>query len=189
MPLIKRYPNRKLYDTVAKRYITLDQIADLIREGEEVHVVDNTTGEDLTTVTLTQIIFEQEKKQGGFLPRPILSSLIRAGGDRINALQRTLATSIGLWHQVDEEIQRRVETLINLGDLEEEEGRILIKKLIMLGGEREEPSRSSATQISMEELERYLIDRNLPTRDDLQHLLDELDQLSAEIDEVKQAVS
>ena len=189
MPLIKRYPNRKLYGTDAKQYITLDQIAALIREGEEIHVVDNATGEDLTTVTLTQIIFEQEKKQGGFLPRPILSSLIRAGGDRINALQRSLASSIGLWHQVDEEIQRRVEILINQGDLEEEEGRILIKKLITLGGEREELSRLVTTQISTEEMEQYLIDRNVPTRDDLQHLLDELDQLCAEIDEIKQAGS
>ena len=68
MPVIKRYPNRKLYDTESKRYITLDGIARLIRKGEEVQVIDHTTDEDLTAVTLTQIIFEQEKKKGGFLP-------------------------------------------------------------------------------------------------------------------------
>ena len=58
MPVIKRYPNRKLYDTEAKRYITLDGIAELIREGAEVQVVDHTTDEDLTAVT-----FEKALKQ------------------------------------------------------------------------------------------------------------------------------
>ena len=58
MLVIKRYPNRKLYDTEAKRYITLDGITELIHRGEDLHVVDHETGEDLTTVTLSQIIFE-----------------------------------------------------------------------------------------------------------------------------------
>ena len=69
MPItIKRYPNRKLYNTDTKRYITLDGIAELIRDGESVQVVDHTTNEDLTSLTLSQIIFEQEKKKSGFLP-------------------------------------------------------------------------------------------------------------------------
>ena len=45
MPIVKRYPNRKLYDTEAKQYVTLEGIAELIRQGQEVHVVDNATGE------------------------------------------------------------------------------------------------------------------------------------------------
>jgi polyhydroxyalkanoate synthesis repressor PhaR len=56
MPLIKRYPNRKLYDTEAKSYITLEGVAALIRNGEDVQVIDHESGEDLTTLTLTQII-------------------------------------------------------------------------------------------------------------------------------------
>ena len=71
MVTIKRYPNRKLYNTNSKSYITLDGIAALIRDGSEVEILDHGTGEDLTTVTLTQIIFEQEKKHAGFLPRSI----------------------------------------------------------------------------------------------------------------------
>ena len=61
--IVKRYQNRKLYDTSASRYVTLDDIATLIREGEDVQVIDNQNQEDLTSVTLTQIIFEQEKKK------------------------------------------------------------------------------------------------------------------------------
>ncbi len=80
MSVIKRYPNRKLYNTSSKQYITLEGIADMIRNGEEVQILDHNTGEDLTALTLTQIIFEQEKKQGGFLPRSVLTGLVQAGG-------------------------------------------------------------------------------------------------------------
>ncbi len=59
--LIKRYANRKLYDTRASRYVTLQQIAEFVREGEEVVIIDNKSKEDLTHVTLAQIIYEEEK--------------------------------------------------------------------------------------------------------------------------------
>ncbi len=85
MPIIKRYPNRKLYDTDTKRYVTLNDIAKMIRAGEEVVVVDHASDEDLTAVTLSQIIFEQEKQQGGFLPKAVLTNLVRAGGDTITS--------------------------------------------------------------------------------------------------------
>jgi polyhydroxyalkanoate synthesis repressor PhaR len=59
---IKRYANRKLYDTRDSRYVTLDHIAAMVRAGDDVKVIDNTTRADLTTATLAQIIFEEEKK-------------------------------------------------------------------------------------------------------------------------------
>src|SRR3569833_818929 len=59
---IKRYANRKLYDTRDSRYVTLDHIAAMVRAGDDVKVADNTTRADLTTATLAQIIFEEEKK-------------------------------------------------------------------------------------------------------------------------------
>ena len=57
--IIKRYANRKLYDTQESRYVTLDQISHMIRAGEDVQVLDNNSKEDLTSVTLAQIIFEE----------------------------------------------------------------------------------------------------------------------------------
>ena len=59
--VIKRYANRKLYDTRDSKYVTLDRIADLVRNGEEVKVIDNGTKADLTKVTLAQIIYEEQK--------------------------------------------------------------------------------------------------------------------------------
>ncbi len=91
MPLIKRYPNRKLYDTEAKSYVTLDDITRMIRDGHDVQVVDNESGEDLTNITLTQIIFEQEKRNAnGLVPRFLLTSIIRSGGERWSGVRRTL---------------------------------------------------------------------------------------------------
>ncbi len=79
--IIKRYTNRKLYDTVESRYVTLDEIAQMVKAGTEVKVLDNRTKEDLTSVTLTQIIFEEEKKTARISLRT-LRELIRSGGDR-----------------------------------------------------------------------------------------------------------
>lgn len=78
--VIKRYANRKLYDTQRSRYVTLDQIADIIRAGQDVKIIDNNSKEDLTSVTLAQIIFEQEKKQPAFLPLGAMKNIIQSGG-------------------------------------------------------------------------------------------------------------
>ena len=61
--IIKRYSNRKLYDTKDSRYVTLDQIAVMVRSGDEVRVVENNTRLDLTGATLAQIVFEEERRQ------------------------------------------------------------------------------------------------------------------------------
>lgn len=81
--IIKRYQNRKLYDTQNSTYVTLEDIGDIIRRGDDVKVVDNKSKEDLTSVTLTQIIFEEEKKKKNSLPLGALKKIIRGGGDAI----------------------------------------------------------------------------------------------------------
>lgn len=82
--VIKRYTNRKLYDTVESRYVTLDEIAEMVKAGTEVQIVDNKTKEDLTSVTMAQIIFEEEKKTSK-MPLPMLREIIRTGGEKLQA--------------------------------------------------------------------------------------------------------
>src|SRR5574342_539006 len=84
--LIKRYGNRKLYDTRTSRYITLDGIADLVRAREDVRIIDNDSGDDLTAVTFAQIIFEQEKRRNGVFGLPVLRRLIELGGDTVHEI-------------------------------------------------------------------------------------------------------
>lgn len=76
--LIRKYGNRRLYDTSSSRYINLDDIAAMVRKGADVQVVDAKTGEDLTRVTLTQIILEDAKGQPAGLPLELLRQLVVA---------------------------------------------------------------------------------------------------------------
>jgi polyhydroxyalkanoate synthesis repressor PhaR len=177
MPVIKRYPNRKLYDTEAKRYITLDGIAELIRDGAEVQVVDHTTEEDLTAVTLTQIIFEQEKRQSGFLPKSVLTGLVRAGGDTLNTLRRNLNSPLELLKHVDEEIEKRLQTLVEQGELAKEEAIALSEKLISAGQEK-----SKELLSGQQRLERLLNVRGVPSREEVEELTHQIESLSAKID-------
>src|SRR5437667_369081 len=75
--VIKRYSNRKLYDTQESRYVTLEEIEEMIRAGKEIAVVDAASGEDLTSVTLAQIILENERNHGAALATAFLHLLRR----------------------------------------------------------------------------------------------------------------
>jgi polyhydroxyalkanoate synthesis repressor PhaR len=75
----KKYANRRIYDTQRSRYITLEQLAEVIRQGQEVEVIDARTKEDVTALTLTQIVLEQAKRQNALLPVPILHLIIQYG--------------------------------------------------------------------------------------------------------------
>ncbi|TVQ13664.1 MAG: hypothetical protein EA364_06255 [Balneolaceae bacterium] len=79
--IITRYENRKLYDTAESRFITLKRIGDLIRQGETVKIVEKSSGTDITSNTLTQIILEEDRKGKAFIPVKILHDVIRWGND------------------------------------------------------------------------------------------------------------
>jgi len=87
--VIKRYQNRKLYDTFNSTYVTLEDIGNLVRHGQEVRIIDNKSKEDLTSVTLTQIIFEEEKKKKNQLPLAILKNIIRGSAEDLFEFLRT----------------------------------------------------------------------------------------------------
>ena len=76
--LIRKYSDRRLYDTGASRYVTLSDIARLVRDGKEVRVVDGRTGKDITRIIMTQIIVEDAKEQKVALPLQLLTQLVRA---------------------------------------------------------------------------------------------------------------
>jgi polyhydroxyalkanoate synthesis repressor PhaR len=81
--IIKRYSNRKLYDTRGSSYVTLLQIAEMIRDGEDVQIIDNATKEDKTDVTLALIISEELRNKPRAIPIPTLKALIRHRGEKI----------------------------------------------------------------------------------------------------------
>jgi polyhydroxyalkanoate synthesis repressor PhaR len=92
--VIKRYSNRKLYDTQESRYVTLEEIEEMIRGGKEISVVDASTGEDLTSVTLAQIILENERNHRAALPSAFLHQLIKHGEAWQDFVQRSMRSSL-----------------------------------------------------------------------------------------------
>ena len=94
--IIKKYANRRLYNTGTSTYVTLEDLASMVKAGEDFVVYDAKTGEDITRSVLTQIIFEQENKEGqNLLPITFLRQLIRFYGDSMQMLvPRYLEVSI-----------------------------------------------------------------------------------------------
>jgi polyhydroxyalkanoate synthesis repressor PhaR len=84
--VIKKYANRRLYNTASSSYVTLDHLADMVREGVDFVVYDAKSGEDITRTVLTQIIFEEEGRGQNLLPIQFLRQLIRFYGDSMQAL-------------------------------------------------------------------------------------------------------
>ncbi|QRK13383.1 polyhydroxyalkanoate synthesis regulator DNA-binding domain-containing protein [Archangium violaceum] len=116
--VIKRYTNRKLYDTVESRYVTLDEIAAMIKEGVEVQIVDNRTKEDLTSVTLAQIIFEEEKKRNR-MPLTVLREIIRHPGESLtDFIQKAVTPRVA---SIREEAESRLDKLLRREDRQEGE--------------------------------------------------------------------
>jgi polyhydroxyalkanoate synthesis repressor PhaR len=148
MRLIKRYGNRKLYDTLESRYITLDEIARLVRVGSDVKVVDNENGDDLTAVTLAQIILEEEKrssvqKHSSALSIGLLRELVQHGEDALADIRSRVGKGVEAIGEMGEKAGRRVSEIVagavggdrgerpvNAGTVEAEGGKGFLDELL-----------------------------------------------------------
>jgi len=107
--VIKKYGNRRLYDTSNSRYVNLDDIARYVREGKHVQVVDAKTGQDLTRVTLTQIITEDAKEKQTGLPLELLRQLIVASDEvRQEFVMWYLKSAFDAYQKVQDAVQGRL---------------------------------------------------------------------------------
>ncbi len=181
MPLIKRYPNRKLYNTATKRYVSLAGIAELVRQGAAVQVVDHATGEDITSVTLMAVILDNEKKGGGSVPSPVLTELVQAGEDTLAALRRALASPGDLWREVDAEIERRIQRLVKLGEVGEAEGLRLRDQLLALG------QKACGALPDEGAIRQFVARHSFPARAEVQSLSERLAALEAEVEALSKA--
>jgi len=129
MPLIKYYENRKLYDTTERRYITLDRIAEIIRDGQSCQVIDNKTGNDITSRILIQIIMDQEKKDVSCLPQSLLEVLVYWGHHSMQEVRGNLPSLTEKLEQIRENIDQKVHNLIIKGEIAEVSGRKLLDQI------------------------------------------------------------
>src|SRR5215472_1528621 len=131
--LIKRYGNRKLYDVAASRYVTLDGIRALVQEGKDVRVVDNDSGEDLTRLTLAQIIYEAEKRTNGGaggLSLPLLRRLVQFGDEAVRDLRRGVERGREALESVREAAGQRVQQFVGGGQRKGRKNHSLFEDLL-----------------------------------------------------------
>jgi len=168
--LIKRYANRKLYNTDTSRYITLKGIAQLIEQGEEVRVIDNETGEDITSVALSQILVDNERAQRA-VPRTLLSDLIQKSGD---ALYGALKRGVGDAQEGIGELQKNVRRAIRTREEEAQRWREL------LGG-----ARSEWDEMVQGAVERVFRALDLPRRSDIEALNENLERVASALEKLE----
>ncbi|MGH7473203.1 MAG: polyhydroxyalkanoate synthesis regulator DNA-binding domain-containing protein, partial [Candidatus Methylomirabilales bacterium] len=116
--VIKKYSNRKLYDLNRSRYVTLEEIAEMIRQGRQVKIVDADSQEDLTNVTLVQILLEEEKRRN-LLPVAFLHRLIKYGEMYQDVFRQYLSSSMDAMFSVQREAKKGMEQWTKLGGLDE----------------------------------------------------------------------
>jgi len=114
--LVKRYGNRKLYDTSESRYVTLDEIGRWVKAGDDVKILENDTGEDLTAVTFAQIILEEERRKSGLLSLPVLRDIIQHGEAALQGITATVDRGMEAIRSVPERAGRRVQEFTQVGE-------------------------------------------------------------------------
>ncbi|MBI4614786.1 MAG: hypothetical protein HY720_14335 [Planctomycetes bacterium] len=183
MKIIKRYANRKLYDTDEKRYVSLPDIRDLIRKGVDVRVVDNETGDDITSVTLSQIIYEQEKKREGILPPAILKELVQAGGATVvESVKKIARTGQSVARTVEGEVEKIVRRFLKTGEISDSEALELDKELQERGPA--EAGASDAERFLEERVHRAVERLRVVSKDDVKKidaLVSELERKVADL--------
>ena len=130
---IKRYPNRKMYDTEESRYVNLDELAAMIREGIEVRVVDHKSGEDVTGMVLAQILYEEERRKQGTLSTDVMQRIVRFGEENLGPwLQRVFSTTEHPLQSVRGEVEEHVRKLVEKGQITAEEANRFMREWVDL---------------------------------------------------------
>ncbi len=129
MRKIKKYANRKLYDTTDKQYISLETLSKLIKDGEAVEIIDNTSGEDITSAVVSQLLAKEQKEKEE-VPSSILIGLLRKGSDTVSDYAKKSAS---LWKTAlstaEDEIDKVFKTLVKDKDLSSAEASRLRKEI------------------------------------------------------------
>ena len=186
--IIKRYQNRKLYDTERSCYVTLNEIAELIKNGEDVKVVDNKTKRDLTSLTLAQIIFEEEKKRKRLLPLGLLKNIIQSGGGSlVDFWKKSVTSGVTSLSHAHEDLENFFQNLVAKGVISKEDRQNLAQKVMAFSQKSLDDFQKRVDEGVKEAVTRFNPSRNL--REEFQTLQDKVDQLEKKIRTLSQKQS
>ena len=179
---IKKYANRKMYDRTDKRYITMAQLAKLIKSGEEVSIIDNSTGDDLTSSIVSQLIGREKKgKDKGVSPR-VLMQLLRKGGGTLSDYAKKYTS---LWQNAftmaEDEVDKLVNMLVKDKELSRSEGSKLKKEI---AGYRDSLKSWISDRID-KRISEVLDVMNLPSKDRINSLAARVEALAEKIENLE----
>jgi polyhydroxyalkanoate synthesis repressor PhaR len=171
--VIKRYANRKLYDSTAKRYVKLEELAQLVKDGQEVQIIDNSTGADITSVVLSKVLSEviSDKPENGHVSSSVLREIIQKRSDAVvDYVKQGIEASVRTVKDVEQQLQqqfqqswKRVTGQQEPTSSPTEDFKLIIQRMI-------------------EESVQFLIGKmNLPTRTEINELNRRLDEIEKRV--------
>ena len=181
MRLIKKYANRKLYDTTAKRYIAQRRVAELIKKGEAVKIMDYTTGDDITASVVSRLLGEENGPTEGGVPTSVLVQLLRKGGDTLT----DYALLQGAMTMAEDEVDRLVSRLVKNREISLSEAGRMKKDLSNYGDHLKMWIGDKIDHRVDEILNRM----NLTTKDQVRHLTDQMETLNRKIARLEKVIS
>lgn len=182
MYLIKKYANRKLYDTTDKKYITMSRLSDIIQSGNDVAIVDNETGADLTPTIVSNLIAKNNNNEKKAISSSILFQLVRKGGD---ALTDYTKRHITLWYSAfslaEGEIDKLLKKLIKNQEISKLEGKKLKKEIIELTDSLKLWIKNTIKNTIDNQIKEVLDVMNLTSREQFENLTSKIDYLENKI--------
>jgi len=184
--IIKKYSNRKLYDTKEKKYVNLSEVSRLIREGVELKVIDNQTKEDITSLVLAQIIVEQEKTKKIMLPSILspLKMLKRGGEDMFKLGRKMFLAGLGMLSLTKERANEIAQELIKKGELSQSESKDFVIDLL----DKAEKEKDKLIEKIKPEIEKSLEKMNLMSKKDIDKLTEKINKLGDKIEQLSKKI-
>jgi polyhydroxyalkanoate synthesis repressor PhaR len=178
MHVIKKYANRKLYNTKDKQYLTMDSLAELIKAGEEVSILDNETGEDLTSAIVSQLLAREKGDDEKAVPSGVLIQMLRKGRGTLFGYGKKY---ISLWQSAFTmsrgEMEKLVNALVKDKELSEFEGKSLKKEIVSFTSNL----KTWIIENIDHRVDEVLKMMNLATKDQLTELIKKVDDLTRQV--------
>ncbi len=178
--VIKRYSNRKCYDTETSRYVNLDDIEKLVRDEVDIQIVDNETQEDVTAIYLSKIIMTQEKTaKDAFTPVFLRQEIQRRSEPIVDAVKRSIKAGSD---RFSDELEEGKKVLSRIGDLGRDatNGPVVVKELLGFLNLRDQ----RLLRHVEERFQEFLKERSVATRADIDKLDEKIEELNAKISQL-----
>jgi len=184
--IIKKYANRKLYDTKEKKYVNLSEVSRLIREGVDLKVIDNNTKEDISSLILAQIIVEQEKTKKIMLPSILspLKMLKRGGEDMFRLGRKMFLASLGVLSLTKERANEIAQELIKKGELSQSESKEFVVDIL----DKAEKEKDRLIEKIKPEIDKSLEKMNFASKKCVDNLEKKIDDLGNKIDQLSKKI-